>query len=128
MRFILFFIFVFGIVPFIAGYLGSLVLAAEIGGGVTLINPLEGRNTIMDVIKGVIDGLRDKIAPPIVAIMVLYGGFQMLFAGGVPEKFSKGRNTILYAVVGYAIIFIASGISAIIIDILTSDLFDSYIT
>lgn len=124
----MFFIFVFGIVPFIAGYLGSLVLAAEIGGGVTLINPLEGRNTIMDVIKGVIDGLRDKIAPPIVAIMVLYGGFQMLFAGGVPEKFSKGRNTILYAVVGYAIIFIASGISAIIIDILTSDLFDSYIT
>ena len=113
----------------IIGLLTNPSLASDGGSGVHLDNPLGEDATIMSVLKSIIDGLRDKIAPPIVAIMVLYGGFQMLFAGGVPENFSKGRKTILYAVVGYAIIFIASGISDIIKNILSAyDLFDNYIT
>ena len=125
------FIITLGGLFLIVGLLNGPVFAdVVVGNGAHLHNPLgPDTNTIMDVIQNIIVGLRDKIAPPIVAIMVLYGGFQMLFAGGVPETFSKGRETILYAVVGYAIIFIASGISAIITDILSAyDLFDNYIT
>ena len=132
MKSIIFFVIVLSGLFLAIGLMGSSALAHGGGGSgdAHLHNPLgPDTNTIMDVIQNIIVGLRDKIAPPIVAMMVLYGGFQMLFAGGVPETFSKGRKTILYAVVGYAIIFIASGISAIITDILSAyDLFDNYIT
>lgn len=78
-----------------------------------LTNPL-GADTLSELIDNIITGLRDTIAPPLVAVAVLYGGFLMLFAGGDPEKFAKGRKAILYAVIGYAIILIASGISSLI--------------
>ncbi len=58
------------------------------------------------------------ISAPIVAIMVLYGGYQILFAGGNPEKFKEGKQTILYAVIGFIIILIAKGITALIKNIL----------
>lgn len=83
-----------------------------------LCNPLGDTDTIMKLIDKIIAALHDYIAPPIVALMVLYGAFQILFAGGEPEKFATGRKTILYAAIGYAIIFIASGISLIIKSVL----------
>lgn len=89
------------------------------GKTIKLKNYLGGESTIAGVLDNIIDGIRDFIAPPIVAIMVIYGAFQMLFAAGDPENFKTGRKTILYAVVGYAIILIASGISKIIEDLLT---------
>ncbi len=83
-----------------------------------LCNPLGETDTVMELIDKIIAALRDYIAPPIVALMVLYGAFQILFAGGEPEKFATGRKTILYAAIGYAIILIASGISLIIKSVL----------
>ncbi len=83
---------------------------------VTLPNPLGTTDTVWKLIDTIITALRDKIAPPIVGLMVIYGAFQILFAGGEPEKFKTGRKTILYAVIGYAIIFVASGIDLIIKD------------
>lgn len=82
-----------------------------------LCNPL-GADSIGGVIQKIIEALRDYIGPPILTLMVLYGAFQMLFAGGEPEKFATGRKTILYAVIGYAIILLASGIEFIIKDLL----------
>ncbi len=87
-------------------------------GTIKLINPLGTDSTIGDVIKNVLGGLQ-LIAIPIVAVMILVGGFQIMFAGGDPEKFKTGKKTILYTVVGYAIILIASGISFIIQEILS---------
>lgn len=87
------------------------------GGPVTLDNPI-GTDKITGVINNIIIGLRDTIAPPLVAIAVLYGGFLMLFASGDPEKFQKGKKAILYAMVGYAIILIAGGITSLIYDII----------
>ena len=46
--------------------------------------------------------------------MVIYGGFQILTAGGTPEKFTTGRKTILYAVIGYGIIIISKGVTLIL--------------
>src|SRR5262245_3717982 len=45
-----------------------------------------------------------KMAPPFVAVMVLIGAFQIMTAGGSPEKFRAGQKTILYSVIGYAVI------------------------
>lgn len=91
----------------------------DIGPGETiqLTNPL-GEDSIIGVINNIITGLRDTIAPPLVAIAVLYGGFLMLFAGGDPEKFKQGKKAMLYAMVGYAIILVAGGITSLIQDII----------
>lgn len=85
-------------------------------GGITIPNPLR-----LDTIAGVLDSIMTyliMIGAPIVAIMVIYGGFQILTAGGEPEKFTTGRRTILYAVVGFAIILSAKGVTLILSQLL----------
>ena len=84
----------------------------------TLPNPLGETNTVWELIDKIIAALRDFIAPPIVGLMVMYGAFQILTASDSEDKFKSGKKTILYAVIGYAIILIASGISLIIKDVL----------
>ncbi len=58
------------------------------------------------------------ISVPIFALMILVGGFQILTARDNPEKIKSGRNTILYASIGFAIILISKGISLILLDVL----------
>jgi|SRR3989344_1267119 len=82
------------------------------GGGIRIPNPLKA-----DTITGVLDSIMTyliMVGAPIVAIMVIYGGFQILTAGGTPEKFTTGRKTILYAVIGYGIIIISKGVTLIL--------------
>jgi len=87
-------------------------------GVICLDNPLGAGSTPTTILNNVLDFL--IIAGGIiVTIMVVIGAFQMLFAGGDPEKFSTGRRTIIYTVIAYAIIFVARGISSVIRDILT---------
>ncbi|MEK7651158.1 MAG: pilin [Patescibacteria group bacterium] len=59
------------------------------------------------------------IATPIAVGMIIYGAFQMIFAGGDPEKFKNGKMTILYTAIGYGIILIGEGITLIIKDVLS---------
>ena len=59
------------------------------------------------------------IAFPVVTLMILIGAFQILTAAGNPEKLKMGRNTILYAVIGFAVVLFASGITSIIQSILS---------
>ena len=82
---------------------------------VPLTNPL-GADDFGEVAEKVIGALT-VIATPIVAVMVLVGGFQILTAAGDPEKFSKGKKTILYAAVGFVIILLAQGVVGIINDV-----------
>ena len=85
--------------------------------GTGLSNPLAA-DTIPELLENIVRFLRN-IAAPIVAIMIIVGAFQILFAAGDPEKFKKGKDTILYTVIGYAIIWIGWGITSIIEDILS---------
>ena len=94
----------------------SFVFAVDIGGetgsGITLDNPL-GVSTITGLIDAIIDFLIE-IGAVLLVIIVLIGAYQMLFAVGNPEKFATGKKTIIYAVIGYAIILLAKGIELII--------------
>jgi hypothetical protein len=78
-----------------------------------LPNPLGGTCTIPQLLEKIVRFMRD-IASPIVAGMVIYGAFQIMTAGGDPEKLNRGKKTILWAVIGYAIIWIGWGIASII--------------
>lgn len=89
------------------------------GGTINLPNPLSCSTNpqIVCVAQRIISGLL-VIATPIVVIMVLIGAFQILTAGGNPERVGSGRKTILYAVVGYVIVLVAQGLAFIIREVL----------
>lgn len=61
-----------------------------------------------------ITGLLLTISIPIASIMVLVGGFQMMTAGGNPEKFSSGKKTILYAAIGFLVVLMADQVPKIL--------------
>lgn len=88
------------------------------GGPISIPNPLQV-NSFSDLIDR-ITGYLMVIGAPIVTLMVLWGAFQILTAGANPDNVTKGRKTITYAVIGYAVILISKGLTLIIKDILGS--------
>ena len=97
---------------------GDIVLSQTKSGGATggLPNPIVA-DSFTELLERII-GYLIVIGAPILALMVLYGGFYILTAGGNPEKFKTGKDVILYAVIGYTIILVSWGIIYIIGEIL----------
>jgi hypothetical protein len=85
-------------------------------GGVELKNPL-GTTSIIQIINNVLNYLI-YISVPILAIMILIGGFQILTARDNPEKITKGKTTIMYAVIGFVIVLISKGVALILLNIM----------
>lgn len=94
--------------PLFGLLLPLLASAQGVGCGGLISNPLCGRNipTILSTILGFLIGAGGVIA----TIIVVYAGILFLFSGGNPGKVSEARQTIFYAVIGYAIIVLAWGI------------------
>jgi hypothetical protein len=69
------------------------------------------------LISKIIDGLT-MLVIPLLVLMTFIGGFQILFARGNEENFSKGKKTLWYAVLGFIITLLANGIDSIIKSIL----------
>lgn len=90
------------------GVAGGTHTTGEAGGDyLELPNPLgTGVQSLGDLIRRIMDALYFVI-PPIAVLMVIIGAFQILTAGGDPNKFKTGKNTIIYAVVGIAIFLLA---------------------
>ena len=82
-----------------------------------LENPL-GSATFQSVADNVTQFLV-VIAAPICGILVIVGGFQMMTAAGDPEKFSKGKKTLLYAAIGFVAVLLAGGAATLIKNILS---------
>ncbi len=80
--------------------------------GICLTNP-SGIATFDDLLKKVTDYLY-LIAGPILGIMVIVGGLQMLTAQDNETKFMKGRKTITYAAIGFAVILVADGLVLVV--------------
>lgn len=109
---------VFSLAFFGALILGILLLVPAVpyarAANVRLENPLgPNTNSLTNLLEKIIKWMVDIGAPVAVAV-IIYGGAEMLLAGGNPEKFKSGKNTIVYAVVGYGIIAIGWGIVSII--------------
>jgi len=68
---------------------------------------------------GHISGFLFQISIPIVTIMIIWGGFLWMTAGANPERVTKGRQTITYAIIGFVIVLMAQGIVAIVRDLLS---------
>ncbi len=86
------------------------------GGPITLLNPL-GTQSFAGIVQAILAALF-TLSIPIVAIMVMVGGYYILTAVGNEERLKTGRNTILYAVIGFAVILIANGVVSLIRELL----------
>ena len=96
-----------------ASFAATAFAQNEAGGGgqtVTFTDPLGGK-TFGDVAKIVVDVLVG-FAIPILGIMIIWGAFQLITSGGDPSKISAGKKTLLWAVVGFAIVLLAKYIPA----------------
>ncbi|MEK9170526.1 MAG: pilin [Patescibacteria group bacterium] len=83
---------------------------------ISISNPL-GVSTFADLIAKINRWLI-IIGAPILTLMILIGAFQIMFAGSTPDKVTEGRHTITYAIIGYGLLLISTGIAYIIKDIL----------
>jgi Type IV secretion system pilin len=66
------------------------------------------------VMTAVLSFLFWDVATPLCVIMVLVGAFQMMSAGGDPEKFSNGRKTLMYAAIGFVVALLAGGLTSLL--------------
>jgi len=95
-------------------------------GGFQIVNPLGCETTDPDqppalcVVRKIIRNLL-IIAAPLAVLMVMFGAFQILTAGGKPERITSGRNTILYAAIGFAVVLVADGVVVILQNILGTE-------
>lgn len=106
---------------------GATTLAQQ-GGDVTqspcpagtkcLPNPLNTSSTVFDLVQKVINWLAFTIGPILVTVMVIVGAFQMLLAKGDPKAFDTGKKTVLYTIIGYAILLLGSVLTSIVTDFL----------
>ena len=96
----------------VAPILGVHMALAQNFNAISLPNPLS-LNSLQAVVDAVSKFLL-LIAAPVLAVMVLIGGFQMMTAAGNPEKFLAGRKTLRYAVIGFAVVLLAGGVGQII--------------
>lgn len=112
--------FLFSLISF---FLGSIPLAPALAEGeeksVDVPNYLGEGATLCTLFKR-IAGFMIWIAAPIVAAMVFYGAYQILFSKGDPAAVKKGRDTILYSVIAYVIILSGWGVVSIIQEVLGS--------
>ncbi len=83
-----------------------------------LYNPL-GQRTVPQVVGFVIQVVLG-ISGSIALLMIVYCGFTWLMSQGEPDKIKKGQQTIVWSVIGIAVLFGANILATYIINTLGS--------
>ncbi len=74
----------------------------------SLTDPLKNRD-IPDLVGGIIQYVLGIIGI-LALVMFIYGGILWMTSGGSAEKIKKGKDTIVWAVLGLAIVFLSYAI------------------
>lgn len=82
----------------------------------TLPQPLGGKN-ISDIVANIIQSLLG-IVGVLALVMFIYGGIMWMTSGGSSERIEQGKKTIVWAVLGLAIVFFSYAILDFILDTL----------
>ncbi len=83
-----------------------------------ICNPIHSRS-IIDLLKNFLDGAL-TIAIPVVALAIIYSGFLFVFARGNSDKLSKAKTTLMYTLIGAAILLGAMAIAKAISGTITA--------
>ncbi len=94
---------------------GSLAVYADTP--IPLPNPILGATTLTDVLTKIVNYL-NLIVDPLIVLMVLWGGLQILMGGADEAKFKEGKNTIKYAAIGAIVIICASGLVYLVAEVM----------
>lgn len=88
--------------------------------GLNISNPLGGTSDISALASNIIKFLI-ILAIPITAILVVYAGYLYIVSAGNEEKVKIAQKALIWAIVGFAVVLIASSIPAIIQEFLTGE-------
>lgn len=83
---------------------------------VTLVNPLEGGgvNSLPELIKKILD-IALTLGVPLIALAIIYSGYLFVAAQGNPTKLEEAKRTLVWVIVGAAILLAAYAISTAIV-------------
>jgi len=79
----------------------------------TSIEPALLATSTGEIIRRIV-GVVYWITGSLLVLLIMIGGFTIMTAAGNPEKITKGRKIIVYAIIGFAIMAISRGILALI--------------
>ena len=82
-------------------------------GAVTRITQKWGVFCIINTIQNFVDWFF-AVLVAVAVLLAIIGAFNILTAGGSPEKVNTGRNYIMFAAIGLAIAFIARAVPSIV--------------
>lgn len=111
--------------PEIRTFIAIVLLAASLTAlagdaaaqGTPITNPL-GEGATFAKLLGRIIGFANSLLAPLSTIMVLIGGLLYITAGGNQERLTSARKTLLWALVGIAIVLLSSSACIIISNVL----------
>jgi hypothetical protein len=89
------------LIPIFYGNAAFLSMDGGGGGG--------GTSKLEEILTNIKDALK-TLGYIVCAIFMIIGGYQMITASGDPKQFEKGRNTLLYAAIGFVVILLADNI------------------
>ena len=104
------------LVPMVSFAQGNVPAPADQSG--KLVNPINA-NDFGSFIKTLLGGLI-KIGIPVIAVAIIYSGFLFVAARGNSEKLSKAKDTLLYTLIGAAILLGSLAIAQLIQATVTS--------
>jgi len=89
-----------------------ICVLADGGGGTqpnstSITDPLNLKGTGMQVLIGRIISAVLGIVGSLALVMFIYGGFMWMTSSGSAEKVTQGKNTLVWATIGLAVIFSA---------------------
>lgn len=83
---------------------------------IDLFDPFKGKG-FTDLLNSLIDGLL-LLAVPVTVVMIIVGAYYIITSGGNPGKRTKGKDYILWSVIGFAILILAKSVVLIVRDFL----------
>jgi len=107
----------------------STTIAADDGGGggggdgdissdgLNITNPLGATSDITTLVENILNFLW-KLAWAVAPILIVYAGFLYITSAGNEDKVKTAQKTLVWALVGFAVVLIASSVPAIIKDFL----------
>jgi len=106
----------------------STTMAADDGGGgggggnggLNIENPLGETSDITTLVENILNFLWN-LAFVIAPILIVYAGYLYLSSAGNEDKVKKAQKALIWAIVGFAVILIASGVPAIIQKLLSGE-------
>src|SRR3989344_5758104 len=81
-------------------------------------NPLGEGATIETLINRILYFFIYQLGPLIALLMIVYSAYLLVPSGGDPAKVKTAKNTLLYTIIGFVLLIIATSVSSVVMDIL----------